>query len=103
MTVTAGGNIVTVINGIGIETVVIARQNHHRSLQTLQLFLDEVHRLVGHPIMIEEVASDKHKINLFVKGMIDDGLETTAIQGTMRVSGLGPPKAVAIEMNISGM
>jgi hypothetical protein len=53
--------------------------------------------------MIEEVASDKHKINLFVKGMIDDGLETTAIQGTMRVSGLGPPKAVAIEMNISGM
>jgi hypothetical protein len=52
-------------------------------------------------IMIKEIPGDEHEIHGSITGAINDGLQTVAIQGTMRLALLGIAVAIAVEMNVS--
>jgi hypothetical protein len=54
-------------------------------------------------IMIKEVPGDEHDIHGGITGTINDGLQTMAIQGTMRLALLGVAVAIAVKMNVSRM
>jgi hypothetical protein len=54
-------------------------------------------------IMIKEVSGDEHDIYGGITGTLNDGLQTLAIQSTMRLALLGIAVAIAVEMNVSRM
>ena len=76
--------VVAVVNAVGVQAVVVARQNDGGAVQAPQLALREGDDLVGNTIVIEEVAGDEDDVDLRIEGAVNDGLEGTMSAGRLR-------------------
>jgi len=95
--------VMAVINGMRVQAIVIAWQNHHRALQTTQLLLSKCNRFIWDPIVIEQITSDEQHIHFGSYGARDNRLKTVVIEGTMGLALFRFAVTVAIQMHIGCM
>ena len=68
-----------------------------------ELGLHERHRLVGHAIVIEEIAGDQEEIDAIRQDPIDDAPERVPVALVVRRPLLGIAVSVAAEMHVGGV
>ncbi len=78
-------------------------QDDDRLAQSLELGPHEGDGLVGHAVVIEEVARDQQQVDLIGQRPIDDALEDAPAAHVMRGSLSGIAAAVAVEMDVGGV
>jgi len=78
-------------------------QDDDRLAQPLELGPHEGDGLVGHAVVIEEVAGDQQQVDLVGQRPIDDALEDAPAALVMRDSLSGISAAVAVEMDVGGV
>lgn len=76
--------IVALVNAVGMQAVMIARQNDGGAVQATQLVLRKGDGVVGNAVMIEEVAGDEDDVDSRIEGVVDDGLEAAMGAGRLR-------------------
>ena len=98
-----GREVVPVVDGVRPQRVVVAGQDDHRLAQPIELGPHERDGLVGHAVVIEEVAGDQQQIDLVGQGAVDDALEDAPAALEVRGLLLRPSVAVAVEMDVGGV
>ena len=78
----------------------VAGQDDDRLAKARELGPHEVDGLVGHAVVIEEVAGDQEQIDLIAQRPIDDAPEDAPSALLMRGLLLGVSVAVALEMHV---
>ena len=81
--------VVAMVNAVGMQAIMVARQNDGGAVQTPQLVLRKGDGAVGNAVVIEEVTGDEDDVDLHIEGAVDDGLEATMGAGRLRRA-LGP-------------
>ena len=99
----AGGEVVTVVDGVRAQAVVVPGQDHDRLVEAIQLRLNERDGLVGHAVVIEEIARDQQQIDPIRQRAIDDAPED--VPATLGVRGLlfWITVAIAGKMDVGGV
>ncbi len=99
----ARADVVPVVDGIGVERVVVPGQDDDGLGEPVELGLGESDRLVGHAVVIEEVAGDQQQIDAIGEGSIDHAPERAA--GALVVRRLLPGISVPIaaEVHVGGV
>ena len=81
----------------------VTGQDDDRPVEPPELGVNERDGLVGHAVVIEEVAGDQHQIDVVRQGSIDHAREGVAIAPVMRRLLLGIAVSVAAEMHVGGV
>ena len=81
----------------------VAGQDDNRLVEPIELGVNERDGLVGHAVVIEEVAGDQHQIDVVRQGSIDDAPEGAAMAPVMRRLLLGIAIPIAAEMHVGGV
>jgi hypothetical protein len=82
---------------------VVARQDDDGPAESRELGPHEVDGIVGHPVVVEEIAGDQQEIDLVDQRAIDDPLEYAPAALLMRGLLSGVSVAVALEVDIGGV
>src|SRR2546422_5444299 len=99
----SGRDVVPVVDRVRAQRVVVPGQDDDRLAQPLELGPHEGDGLVGHAVVIEEVAGDQQQVDLIGQRPIDDALEDAPAAHVMRGSLSGIAAAVAVEMDVGGV
>ena len=78
----------------------VAGQDDDGLAEPAELGLHERHRLVGHAIVIEEVAGDQEEVDAIRQDPIDDAPERVPVALVVRRALLGIAVSVAAEMHV---
>ena len=99
----AGTEIVSIVDRARGQGVVVAGQDDDGLMEPAELEAHEGDELVGHAVVIEQVAGDQDQIDSIGQGAIDDAPEREA--HSLVVGRLLPGIAVAVaaEMNVGGV
>jgi len=82
---------------------VVPGQDDDRLTEPRELGSHEVDGLVGHAIVVEQVAGDQHQIDVVVQRAIDDALEDTPAPRLMGGLLARVSVAVALEVDVGGV
>jgi hypothetical protein len=86
-----------------VQAVVVPGQDDDRLAKPIELGPNEGDGLVGHAIVIEEVAGDQQQVDPIRQGSIDDALKAApaplAMRGVLRRISI----SVAVEVHVSGV
>ena len=96
--VARGAEVVAMVNAVGMQAIMITRQNDGGAVQTPQLALRKGDGVVDNAVVIEEVAGDEDDVDLHIEGAVDDGLEAAMGAGQLHRS-LRP----VVEVNVRRM
>jgi hypothetical protein len=82
---------------------VVPGQDDDRLAKPVELGPHEVDSLVGHAVVIEEVAGDQQQVDLIGQRPIDDALEDAPAALGVRGLLVGIAVAIALEMDVGGV
>jgi hypothetical protein len=91
---------VTVVDRLRVERVVVAGQDDDRLSEPPELTANEGDRVVGHPVVIEQVAGDQQQVHLVLQRPIDDARPHASAVCVMRGLLGGASVAITVEMNV---
>src|SRR5262249_56717595 len=86
-----------------VQRVVIAGHDDDGLAKPTDLAADELDQLVGHAVVIEQIAGDQHQVDGVRQRAIDDGAESAASAGLVRRLLSSISIAVAAEMHVCGV
>jgi hypothetical protein len=82
---------------------VIAGQDDDRPAESRELAPHELDSLVGHAVVIEQIAGDQQEIDLVAQRPIDDPLEDAPAARLMRGLLAGVAISVTLEVDVGGV
>jgi hypothetical protein len=98
-----GREVMPVVDAVHPQAIMVPGQDDDRVAKPAELGLHEGDGLVGHAVVIEEVARDQQQIDVIGQGPIDNALHDTPAALAMRGLLFGIPVAVAVEVHVGGV
>ena len=99
----SGREVVPIVDRARAQRVVVPGQDDDRLAKPLELGPHEGNGLVGHAVVIEEVAGDQQQIDRIGQRAIDDALEDAPAALAVHHLLMGVSVAVAVEVDVGGV
>src|SRR5206468_2820192 len=98
-----GREIVAIVDRVRVERIVVPGQDDDRLSEPRELGAHEVDGLVGHAVVIEQVAGDQHEIGAVAQRAIDDARQDAPDPRLVRGLLARVAVAVALEVDVGGV